>query len=250
MENTTPSYQAGIPIRIEGTHNFRSVAGYIAGPRRVREGGLYRSDALHRLANTGRADFRELGIVRVIDLRGTDELRAAPSALDSSSVEIIHHPIFDAVGIPETGGSPSLDGVYRHIIETRAERLAGAVSLIADAPVGGVLVHCTAGKDRTGLVVAAALAAVGVDRGQIVADYAASAGNLAGDWAERMIGSARASYGELDDGTIELLLASPADSMERALDAIEGTFGSVHGMLAGHGLGDDQFERLERRLLA
>ncbi|MFP3381581.1 tyrosine-protein phosphatase, partial [Bacillus sp. SIMBA_069] len=72
-------------------------------------------------------------------------------------------------------------------------QLATAVRLIADSGEDPVLVHCTAGKDRTGLVVALALLAAGVDREDVVADYAQTADNLAGPWADAMLERMRAA---------------------------------------------------------
>ena len=239
---------------VEGTYNFRSAAGYaVAGSAvaagSVREGSLFRSDALHRLSAAGQRQFAAHGIVRVIDLRDAEELRHAPSALPAA-VETAHHPIFGTGGLPELGGPVTIEEVYRSIVETRADRLAGAVRLIADAPAGGVLVHCTAGKDRTGLVVASALTAVGVPREQVVADYAASAVNLAGEWAERMLAAAAERFGPLDEAVRELMIGSPAAAMERTLDLVDDRYGGVERMLLAHGLDDDALIRLRDRLVA
>ena len=249
--DTAPAVPAAGPaLAVAGTHNFRSTAGYAAARGPVRTGGLLRSDALHALGAAGRLAFAEHGIGRVIDLRSADELRTAPSDLEPGAAEVVHHPIFEGSGLPETGAPPALVEVYAHIVDARAERLAGAVRLIADAPAGAVLVHCTAGKDRTGLVVAAALAAVGVSREQIVADYAASAANLAGEWAERMVANAERRFGPLDRVTRDLLVASPAEVLETTLDRIDERHGGVEAMLLAAGLDDGVLERLERRLVA
>lgn len=251
MEQLTTSPQAGPALGLEGTHNFRSTAGYPAAAGRVREGGLFRSDALHRLGDGGRRGFAEHGISRVIDLRDDEELRHAPSALGPRDAETVHHPIFGSgAGLPAVSGAYSIDSVYRHIVEHRADRVAGAVRLIADAPEGGVLVHCTAGKDRTGIVVASALTAVGVSRAQVLADYAASGGNLAGEWADRMLAGAEERFGELDDEIRELMIGSPADAMDRTLDLIDDLYGGVDRMLLQHGLDDEALDRLQRRLVA
>lgn len=252
-------------IPLTGTHNFRHTGGYpaaaanvgsaatnagsIAANGRTRSDGLFRSDALHRLDAAAQAAFTELGIARIVDLRGADEISTAPNALPIGTTEQIHHPIFDSEGLPETGGVPSLPSVYRYVLEERADRLAAAVALIADAPEGAVLVHCTAGKDRTGLVVAVALAAVGVPREHVVADYAVSAENLAGEWAERMLAGAGSRFGELDDTTRDLIVASPAAAMELSLDLIEQLYGSAEGLLRAHGLGDAQLASLRSSLV-
>lgn len=251
MELLATAPAAGPVIGLDGTYNFRSTAGYRAARGTLREGALFRSDALHRLSEDGRRRFAAQGIVRVIDLRDAAELALAPSALAADGPETIHHPVFDgAAGLPAIEGAYSIAAVYRHIVAHRADRVASAVRLIADAPAGGVLVHCTAGKDRTGIVVAAALTAVGVPREQVVADYAASGPNLAGEWAERMLAAAEERFGRLEDPVRELMVGSPAAAIADTLDLIDETHGGVESMLRRHGLDDDALERLQQRLVA
>lgn len=251
MELLTTAPEAAPVLDLPGTYNFRSTAGYRAASGTLREGGLFRSDALHRLGEDGNRRFGAHGISRVIDLRDAGELEAAPSALAAGGAETVHHPIFDArAGLPELESPYSIAAVYRHIVIERADRVAGAVRLIADAPEGGVLVHCTAGKDRTGIVVASALTAVGVPRDQVVADYAASARNLAGEWADRMLAGAEERFGALDDGVRELMIGSPAEAMDRTLDLIDETYGGVERMLLQHGFDGDALDRLQCRLVA
>lgn len=245
-----PAGRVGLPIPVEGTHNLRSTAGYAGAAGAVTSGGLIRSDALHRLTPAGVEQFAALGIVRVVDLRDTAEIRQAPSAVAAGGLETVHHPIFEGAAVPATGAAPSLRQVYRAIVTDRVRALTGAVRLIADAPEGAVLVHCTAGKDRTGVVVATALRAVGVSREDVVADYAASAENLAGEWVERMIAAASArSAGRLDDTVRELIATSPAEALEDALDVIDRLHGGVERMLLSTGLDEDALARLRSRLL-
>lgn len=247
---TTTAPNVGAAIPIEGTHNFRSTEGYPGTAGSIRPRGLFRSDALHRVSAAGKHKFSEHGIVRVIDLRSDEELAQAPTVFSAADVETIHHPIFTDATPPLDGGSLSLGSLYRHIVTERAERLTAAVQLIADAPEGGVLVHCTAGKDRTGLVVAAALAAVGVSREQIVADYAASADNLAGEWADNMLAGAAAQFGVLDADIQELITGSPADVMAVTLDYVEQQLGGFTDLLQTNGLDAAGLDRLRNRLIS
>lgn len=251
MNQTTAVPAAGPVLALEGTYNFRSTAGYPAAAGRLRENALFRSDALHRLSEDDQRVFSAQGISRVIDLRDPEELRHSPNAIPAGPTETVHHPIFGSgAGLPAITGSFSIDSVYRYMIEHRADRVAGAVRLIADAPEGGVLVHCTAGKDRTGVVVASALTAVGVPRDQVIADYAASAANLAGEWAERMLAASAERFGEFDGDARELIVGSPAEAIDRTLDLIDDGYGGVERMLLLHGLDDDALDRLQRRLVA
>ncbi|MDQ4501473.1 tyrosine-protein phosphatase [Sinomonas sp. ASV322] len=247
---TTPA-AANPVIPVDGTHNFRSAGGYAAGDRTVRERKLFRSDALHRLTEGGRSAVEDLGITTVIDLRDASELESAPSAVGGLPLTIAHTPIFDSVRVPGIAAVTSLGEVYRLIVERHADRLAAAVRHIADSGDGAVLVHCTAGKDRTGLVVATALLAVGVDREQVLADYAASGENLSGAWADAMLAAVeRHVGGSIDETTRELVTASPAEVLAEALDVLDALHGSAAGLLRAHGFTDADLARLRDVLTA
>lgn len=238
-----PTANPAIPV--DGTFNFRSTAGYAAGDRTVREGKLFRSDGLHRLTDAGRAHMAELGVALVVDLRDASELASSPSAVGGLALTVEHHPIFSTGKVPGAEAATSLAAVYRLIVEDHADRLAAAVRLIADSDEDAVLVHCTAGKDRTGLVIATALLAVGVGRDQVLADYAASGANLAGPWAEAMLASVEHYFpGPVTPSTRELIVASPEPVLAAALDLIDAAYGSAAGLLAAHGFDDGDLRRL------
>ncbi|MDP5227608.1 MULTISPECIES: tyrosine-protein phosphatase [Arthrobacter] len=246
--STEPSANPALPVA--GTHNFRSTAGYPAAGGVIRDGALFRSDALHRLGQDGRESFAAHGIVRIIDLRDATELASSPSDVDGLGAEVIHHPVFTDAAVPGAGAPISLEAVYRIIVERHADRLAQALLLIADAPDGGVLVHCTAGKDRTGMVIAAALLTVGVPREQVLADYATSGPNLAGEWAETMLAAVERHYpGPLAPELRELILASPAGTLAATLDLVDREHGGITALLAAHGLDQAAVERLRTRLV-
>lgn len=249
MTMPAEAFVASTPLVIEGTYNFRSTGGYATRTGATRHGSLFRSDALDGLSETGAKQFAEQGIVRIIDLRHGDELRTAPSALPAGLVETIHSPIFESGAMLSERKVPSFVDLYRYIATDRVRSLVGAVRSIADAPAGGVLVHCTAGKDRTGMVVATTLLAVGVDRDQVIADYSASADNLKGEWAERIIAEYTQRYGVPVDAALrDLVSASPAEAIANALDVIDEVHGGVEDMLLKHGFDYGALERLHLRL--
>jgi len=108
------------------------------------------------------------------------------------------------------------------------------------------LVHCTAGKDRTGTVVALALADAGVEREAIVADYAASA-----DHFDELMKRLGASTGARELALTAAVKHRPkAVTMERFLDALTKEAGGVRPWLAAHGWTEDDHAALQRKLLA
>lgn len=195
-----PSFPAGpVALQLEGAPNFRSVdALQAACGRRLRPGRLFRSDALHRLSDAERERLAACGVGVVIDLRRPDERALAPSRWHLPSPETL---VFDSaeqldavrpVNWREQLEAPGFDAAaarrwmldaYARMpvalapaVRSAAERLLAAPAA-ADGgshPAGeprAILVHCTAGKDRTGFVCAMLLAAVGVPHHAILADY-------------------------------------------------------------------------------
>lgn len=247
------------PIGVEGTSNLRDLGGLPARGGRVRGRALYRSDALSRLTDEGRRAFTGLGVARVVDLRDQAELDRQPSVLEGVTVEVRHVPVFAAADPlalfrPADGREPGVATLYETMLDTCGERLAGAVEAVAATPAGGALVHCTAGKDRTGVVVALVLELLGVPEDRIVADYAASERNLAGPWADRMLAGAGAMARErgfeLTPGLREIVVGSPAAAMRVTLERIRSAYGGAEAYLVDNGLDREAVSELRARFVA
>lgn len=231
---------------VAGLYNLRDTGGYRAAGGTSRWGKLLRSDALHRIDATGRDRLAEIGVAHIIDLRGGDECATAPSAVDGLEVTVHHLPVFDdADPAAQATTHVGLVPVYDHIVDERGAQLVDAIRVIIAADDDdAVLVHCTAGKDRTGLVVAFALAAAGVDRDDVVADYAATAENLRGEWSDAMTAVFEQRGIELTAGMVELITESPAEVLEALLERIDREHGSISAYLLAHGLTPTELERL------
>ncbi|MFK4790711.1 tyrosine-protein phosphatase [Microbacterium sp. ZW T5_56] len=234
-----------------GVYNLRDTGGYTAGAGSSRWGRLFRSDALHLLNNDGRALLRDLRIAHIVDLRGSTELDTAPSNVDGLDLTVHHLPVFDEAGpTAQLDLSIGLAPIYDHMVNERGANLAAAIRVIAEAADGeAVLVHCTAGKDRTGLVIAFALTAAGVDRDEVVADYAQTADNLRGEWASAMLAQHGAGDAELPPEVTELITASPAPVLAALLERIDREHGSMRDYLLAQGLTTAELERLTAFLI-
>jgi protein-tyrosine phosphatase len=110
-------------------------------------------------------------------------------------------------------------------------------------------VHCTAGKDRTGVSVALVLDAVGAERAAVVADYAASAANLAGPWADGMRAMITAMGVPLTPEIDTLVTATPPAAIEQALAWVDAQGGAAEYLQSG-GLTDAELDALRARLTA
>lgn len=175
-------------IRLDGCVNFRDVGGYrTERGETVRWRRLYRSDDLDELSE------RDVGMlcdgldVRVIvDLRAEPELRRdGARALDGAPIEVVAAPFITDDAPAESGDGPlDLVGRYAFLLEHAAPSVRSAFAAVASSP-GATVVHCAAGKDRTGLTVAALLGTLGVVDEDIATDYEMTARNL-GRISERL----------------------------------------------------------------
>lgn len=163
-----------------GCFNVRDLGGLeAAGGTVTRRGALVRADALDRLSAAGWAALETHGVRTVVDLRD-DEERRADAGARPRTVSTVHAPLGrlpDAEVRERWGDDPvfATPLYYPEFVDRFPRALAAAVAAVARAPAGGVAVHCSGGRDRTGLVAVAILTLAGVPAEDIVADYALSA---------------------------------------------------------------------------
>lgn len=189
-------------LPLQGTYNFRDLGGYpTVDGRQTAWGRAFRSDALHHLTESDQAHLHELGLATVVDLRGSGEAEqvgiwpalpgggvggrgtivGGPGPVD---IHYVNLPVIP----PDSRDDPTVptaerDGRaerYLWYLEVGADALTRTLELMARPNRCPLVFHCAAGKDRTGIVAALALATVGVERDAIVADYVATADGMGG----------------------------------------------------------------------
>lgn len=238
---------------LDGLLHFRDVGGLPAADgRSVRRGLLYRSDTPQFLSPEGaRHLIDELGIRTVIDLRLPHELeREGRGPIGALPHRHRHLPfqVGELVGDSSVGVMDPDDpmvSTYLTYVSASPEAVTGVVAELAAAE-GPTLVHCSVGRDRTGVAVAVVLEALGVPREEVVAEYAADpAGARAG--MERL--RTMVTYGEAVAAFPPEAYETDPASMRRFLAALDDRYGGVPGLLAAHGVGPDVVARLRDRLL-
>jgi protein-tyrosine phosphatase len=248
-EHPTPRW-----IALDGAVNVRAVV----------PGVLLRADNLQALSPR---DVRRLiddeRLELVLDLRTEVEVALeGPGPITAEpGVRIEHRSLY-----PDSGGSTDLDAgpvnpwgetdthespdeppvvrAYMSYLRRRPDSIVASVRAIARAR-DAVVVHCAAGKDRTGVVVALALDAAGVDRALIVADYVATAQRIEAIMA-RLSGSP--TYRAQLEGYVASEHAPVAATIERVLELIDERFGGSVAWLSAAGLDEDDLELLRARL--
>ncbi len=247
-------------IELEGACNVRDVGGLpTVDGRETRPGVLLRSDNLQDLTPKDIEVLSGLGLGTVLDLRTDAEVQmTGPGPLRATSVthlflDLIPHG-FDGRdelverAIPhEDAAEHAMDHFYLDYVQHAPAEMATALRTIADPHSRAVLVHCAAGKDRTGVVVAVALSLVGVRRDAVVADYARTDERIAAI-RERLL---HTDLYSTDIARRSLDSMRPhADNMDRFLDRIDREYGGVHGLAMSLGVDEETVARLSRRLLA
>lgn len=230
-------------IHVEGVFNVRDVGGIQAEGGRIREGRLLRSGNLVAATPAGVAEL-EQRISHIVDLRDDQEVASAPSA--TTSIATTHLPLFLGSVASFFEDDMSLDEMYRQLLEKSGERLTDAIRVIARGEP--TLVHCTVGKDRTGVTVALALAAVGADREAIISDYALTASMLPQERNRRIVAFLEVQHPEAKHA-VALATLSPADVMRRVLEQVDARWGSAAGYLAANGMTDAELGDLRRALV-
>jgi len=220
-----------------GAHNVRDLAGLTAGGRRVRPGVLLRGDHLDALTDGDLAVLSEVvGLRGMVDLRTMREAPVAQPWVATLGIARLHLPLVDLSGTTdprrlraEFGGD--LAGVYGRMLAAAAPGLVRVLDFLVQRPNLPALVHCAAGKDRTGITVAVLLAAAGVDETSIVDDYVATATRL--DRVRESL-ARHPAYRHVPPETT-VAEAAPATAICAVLDAMRTADGDAAGFLRRHG---------------
>jgi protein-tyrosine phosphatase len=231
------------PLHLDwpGLVNARDLGGLPLKEGRVREGALIRSESLTRLDEGGADLLREAGVSRVLDLRRPGESpEHHPFADDEMYVNLPVEDPADPKNITSTMGA-----LYLDMLDARPDLFAAALTAIAEAPPGTVVVHCAAGKDRTGLVTALALSVAGAEPDVVAADYALT--------AERLAPYLDHELAKVEDPRQRELFrrhtSTPAEFMLDVLDHLEDRYGGVAGYLRAGGMSEEQLAALRERLV-
>ena len=230
-------------VELEGSLNCRDLGGLrTVDGRTTCRGRVYRSDALATLTAEDQARLEALGIRAVFDLRTTEERVRAPNRLPAGPMQ--HAVGFIPRGNPEmfqavnagqldvAGTRATMHQQYENLILDHTDRLARVYRGLLDQQGVPAIIHCASGKDRTGVVSAVLLLAVGVRRDDVLEDYHVS--NFQRRPVDLFQGGAA---GEV----VEQIMCAVPEYLETALAAAEREFGSLDDYLRqGVGLSDHE----------
>lgn len=220
-------------LHFDGARNVRDLGGLPAADgRRLRDGHLFRADGLSRLSERDVATLARLGIRTIIDLRYDEERARAPDRVPAVSPPVFRHrgflpqgsvELFAAINDHDADAATAFaimrDNYARIPFEHAAELRAVMHDVLETAGVP-CLIHCTSGKDRTGIAVALVLRALGVEAAVVMEDYLLSNGDYQA--VDVFASSARRD-------AIDIVMAARAEYLQASLDAIDARCGSFDG---------------------
>ena len=237
-------------LTFSASYNFRDVGGYAGlGGRRVTWRRMFRADSLHRLKGADLEAFHALGVRTVIDLRRPFEVEEHGRVPHSEGLEyrnlVVEHVDWETVEQPtDLPHERWLADRYLNFAEDGREALLTSLQVIADPSRAPVIVHCMAGKDRTGTVCALTLALLGVSDEDIAADYA-----LTTEAMRPLTEYLLKKNPEVVRGN-EHMFDSPPGAMRMFLDDLRALHGSVEEYVREIGLTDAEIAAMRGHLLA
>jgi protein-tyrosine phosphatase len=238
-------------LNLSGASNFRDLGGYpTADGRTVRWRQIFRSNHLGHLTDDDAAVLRQLGVRSAFDFRGAEERTAAQCGMSEITVHSlpVEPTVVAALRAIVAGGTPLSTN---HAIEVMRESYSGYVQknteryrtlfahLLADS--APLVIHCTAGKDRTGFACALILHTLGVSQDTISEDYL-----LTNQFYRRDPNHST----DLPDDIKQVLGSVREAFLAAAFEAIDADYGDLETYLRdGLGLGKAERAHLEARYL-
>jgi protein-tyrosine phosphatase len=220
-----------------GVTNFRDLGGYLTTDgRRTRWGRVFRSDALHRFTAEDRQRYEALGLHAVYDLRNDEEVEVHPNPFPSTQIALLSRdpdaPLPDrSMQLDATSGEQLLREMYGGLLANAAPTFGRLLGGLADPEALPAVIHCTGGKDRTGMTAALLLELLAVPRQQVLDDYELTSRyrrrEHQAESYENMLAAGMAPE------AAAAVLGAPRWTMAGALEELDDEYGGIDPYLTG-----------------
>ena len=242
-------------LPIEGAYNVRDLGGYkTADGGQIRWRTLFRAADIHALAPSDQSTLLDAGVRTVIDLRGSQELTEAASVFkDLSGVQYLPHNMTGDALINRWGTVPvpadssvRLSTMYSTVLDERGQMVKEILEAVSQPGTLPAVFHCTAGKDRTGVLAALLLGIAGVPHERIVEDYVLSARFLYGSSTVPPDGSGANEFPPFEEYQA---MWCPPDAMGLTLDHLDSKYGGIEGYARSVGVDDATLSNIRNALV-
>lgn len=240
--------------------NFRDLGGIaVAGNMKVKHGMIFRSANPDRLSAKDLYKLRQLNVRLIIDLRATHELRkrsVSPDRIEKLTLpldfqfktrERLKPVIYDKDAhsrIEEIS-----NGLYLEILDATLSIIGPVMKSLASPDRTPVLIHCQVGKDRTGIVIAIILLALGADRELVIEDYLKSNDALLPFFKRLFLIRKIISFGFFPYGNMLFAVSVKRRNIESIIDRIENHYGGIEAFLRKAGVDDKTLAEIKHRML-
>lgn len=235
------------PLPLRGARNVRDLGGYAFEGGVTAKGVFLRADGLHALTETDIRALYEYGVRRVVDVRSTFEVEhQADPFQEQSAIQYFHVSLLDQMNSSGfQGDTPqSLYELYRSLLDEAAPDLGQVMTLLAQQREGAALFHCSAGKDRTGVIAMLLLELAGVPDEAIIADY-----SISEIYMKELFALQKQQAAAVGIQIPDCLLESKPEEMQRTLEYLHRTCGDAEAFLLGPAQCREQdVKRLRNRL--
>ncbi|PVH86196.1 hypothetical protein DL98DRAFT_650255 [Cadophora sp. DSE1049] len=254
MGSTLPTAEAAnLPsppfINVPGIHNFRDIGGYpisSSSNHSVRRSAVYRCADPSKITEEGITVAQELGITHVYDLRSNNEIERNKAAgrggvVQWEGCERVFAPVFeDRDYSPEalasrfkdyaSGGPEGFTRAYSEILNGAPKSFRTILLHLAYEPEKPLIIHCTAGKDRTGLICALVLSLCGVDDETIAYEYSLTEIGLTKEWKDAVMVHLMQNPALMENlQGAKNMISSKAENMLSTLEMMREKFGGAEG---------------------
>jgi protein-tyrosine phosphatase len=240
-------------LYVEGTHNVRDMGGYTTDDGKTTKiGMLIRSGNLDKLPEVAQQQLIDYGVKTIVDLRSEWEQKHYPNVFtEASQMKYYNLPLVsDTLSNNEAWQAvendyTELHELYIKYLEWCQPQIVSIITTIADAD-SAIILHCHAGKDRTGIIAALLLSSVGVSDTAISQDYSLTGGeipHLIAEWRDYYLSKGR------DIAQIEREVATKPETMMSMLKYIEDTYGSMTAYLESCGVTSSTLMKLREKFL-
>lgn len=240
------------PILLEKAFNIRDLSGYKSEAGEITSGLFLRGDSFEKLSEGDRDALMAIGVKTVVDLRNQDEITRTPSVFDEHpEVLYVNIPILppgtQEKMIQQSGMTFLMSDLYIVILDNSQSALKEVFTTLASSD-GRVLFHCSAGKDRTGIISAILLRLAGIDNETVVADYCLTEVFLKEKLDSIKKAAKQKDYG-IPGNLIDEMMSAKGATMEKLLKHLEDTYGGAETYLVTIGLSKAEIETLKFKMI-
>jgi protein-tyrosine phosphatase len=231
-------------LAVPGLFNLRDLGGYETPDGTLRRRLLFRSDALARLTDEARAAVSELGLRTAIDMREVREGEAMPATLEGMGIELFGLPLMET---PISEEHYELLGYNEWLLRDRSAAIARVVEPLCRPDALPAVIFCRSGKDRTGLMSALILSALGVGDDDVSADYAVTESLIPKEHILEVIQDE--GYEQLTEAQKESSFGAPAEMMQMTLEGLSERYGGAWRYLVDAGVSEDALEGFKAQMI-